>query len=145
MPKRFSLSIDSLFLALDSGKSLDLPEIYNKRYRINFSTLDSDLSRKLNDYKRFGDRRRRDRELDRGELDDGKIDEFRTVLKHFLNFLQRQKFEKLVRIKQAQATLPIRQYRSQILEAIRKNQVVIVAGDTGCGKSTQVIRWPTER
>ncbi|XP_065837116.1 probable ATP-dependent RNA helicase DHX34 [Oscarella lobularis] len=125
----------------NSGKSLDLPEIYNKRYRINFSTLDSDLSRKLNDYKRFGDRRRRDRELDRGELDDGKIDEFRTVLKHFLNFLQRQKFEKLVRIKQAQATLPIRQYRSQILEAIRKNQVVIVAGDTGCGKSTQVPQY----
>ena len=35
-------------------------------------------------------------------------------------------------------SLPIWQYRDRIVEAIRENQVVIVAGDTGCGKSTQV-------
>ena len=34
--------------------------------------------------------------------------------------------------------LPIWTYRRNILEAIEKNQVVIVCGATGCGKSTQV-------
>ena len=42
------------------------------------------------------------------------------------------------RIKQAQKGLPIWQHKEEILEMIKTNQVVIVAGDTGCGKSTQV-------
>lgn len=42
------------------------------------------------------------------------------------------------RIKQAQKGLPIWQHKGEILEVIKTNQVVIVAGDTGCGKSTQV-------
>ncbi|KAL9127221.1 MAG: hypothetical protein Q9217_003859 [Psora testacea] len=38
----------------------------------------------------------------------------------------------------ARRTLPIWQYRRQILDAIENHQVVIVSGQTGCGKSTQV-------
>ena len=124
--------------------SLKLPAIYDKRYKINFSVLDSDLSRKLKDYRR-GERKDRDqthhrshhsRDIDSG-IDADRIDEFRMIIKHYLHFCQRQKFEKLVRIRQAQATLPIRQYRDQIIEAVKTHQVVIIAGDTGCGKSTQ--------
>jgi len=44
----------------------------------------------------------------------------------------------LVRIRNGQKGLPIWQYKEEILEMIKANQVVIVAGDTGCGKSTQV-------
>jgi HrpA-like RNA helicase len=32
-------------------------------------------------------------------------------------------------------------YREQILTAVRNENVVIIAGDTGCGKSTQVPQY----
>ena len=35
-------------------------------------------------------------------------------------------------------TLPITSHRDQIIQAIKKHQVVIVSGETGCGKSTQL-------
>lgn len=35
-------------------------------------------------------------------------------------------------------SLPISNFKSQLLNAIRDNQVVIICGETGCGKSTQV-------
>jgi len=36
------------------------------------------------------------------------------------------------------AELPITQRREELLEAIRDNQVVVIAGETGSGKSTQL-------
>lgn len=36
------------------------------------------------------------------------------------------------------ASLPIHDARDEILDTIRKNPVVILEGDTGCGKTTQV-------
>ena len=47
-------------------------------------------------------------------------------------------FQKLIKIRTDQQNLPIYQFKSDIIETIRQNQVVVVAGDTGCGKSTQV-------
>jgi ATP-dependent helicase HrpA len=35
-------------------------------------------------------------------------------------------------------TLPITSHRGEIIQAIRENQVLIVSGETGCGKSTQL-------
>lgn len=35
-------------------------------------------------------------------------------------------------------TLPVNEYEDQILENIRKHQVVIITGETGSGKSTQI-------
>lgn len=32
-------------------------------------------------------------------------------------------------------------YREEIVSAVRDNRVVVVAGDTGCGKSTQVPQY----
>lgn len=117
--------------------------MYDKRYKINFSVLDSDLNKRLREYRRGESkhsshhRSHRYHDEDSG-MDADRIDEFRLIIKHYLHYCQRQKFDKLVRIRQAQATLPIRQYRDQIIETVRTHQVVIVAGDTGCGKSTQV-------
>jgi ATP-dependent helicase HrpA len=34
--------------------------------------------------------------------------------------------------------LPITARRAEIVEAIRRHQVVIISGETGCGKSTQI-------
>ena len=47
-------------------------------------------------------------------------------------------FNKLTKLKEDQRNLPIKQYEDEIVYAVKTNQVVLVAGDTGCGKSTQV-------
>lgn len=39
---------------------------------------------------------------------------------------------------QSRMQLPMWQFRDQVLHAVDQNQVVIVCGETGCGKSTQV-------
>ena len=44
-----------------------------------------------------------------------------------------------MKLKRSQNNLPIKQYEKEIIYAVESNQVVIIAGDTGCGKSTQVI------
>ncbi|RUS16233.1 P-loop containing nucleoside triphosphate hydrolase protein [Endogone sp. FLAS-F59071] len=41
-------------------------------------------------------------------------------------------------IKQVREKLPAHGFHDNIVEAVRKNQVVIVSGETGCGKTTQV-------
>lgn len=55
-----------------------------------------------------------------------------------VNLSSLPQFEKLLKVQRDRESLPIWQYKDRIVEAIRDNQVVIVAGDTGCGKSTQV-------
>ena len=48
---------------------------------------------------------------------------------------------KLKKLRKSQNKLPIAEYKQQILDSVEQNQVVIVAGDTGCGKSTQVPQY----
>lgn len=36
--------------------------------------------------------------------------------------------------------LPVFQYKSALIEAVKRNRVVVVKGATGCGKTTQVCR-----
>jgi len=40
--------------------------------------------------------------------------------------------------------LPIASYREEIVSAVRNNQVVLIAGETGCGKTTQVPQYLLE-
>jgi len=40
--------------------------------------------------------------------------------------------------------LPIYPYKNEILESIKRDQVTIISGDTGCGKSTQVPKYILE-
>ena len=53
-------------------------------------------------------------------------------------FIFHQQFTKLAKLLHDKANLPIARYQDMIVDAVRANQTVIVAGDTGCGKSTQV-------
>uniref|UniRef100_A0A182U3Q7 RNA helicase n=1 Tax=Anopheles melas TaxID=34690 RepID=A0A182U3Q7_9DIPT len=63
------------------------------------------------------------------------------IVTHYLDFRQREKFNKLRKLRQAQANLPVAKHREEIVEAVRNERVVVLAGDTGCGKSTQVPQY----
>lgn len=72
------------------------------------------------------------------------VKEFQFILNLYLELLQKEKFAKVKKLRAAQANLPIAEYKKDILDKLKENQVVIVAGDTGCGKSTQVPQYLLE-
>lgn len=104
---------------------LSLPGSYDIRYRVNFATLVQS---------------RRPKELtgkgERGEVvvSPDQVAEFIKVVHLFVDFLQRKKFEKLVKIRKDRESLPIAQHKDLILNTVAANKVVVIAGDTGCGK-----------
>uniref|UniRef100_A0A915K0Z1 ATP-dependent RNA helicase DHX34 n=1 Tax=Romanomermis culicivorax TaxID=13658 RepID=A0A915K0Z1_ROMCU len=67
--------------------------------------------------------------------------EFEYIIDCYLKFLQREKMIKLKKLRISQKNLPICQHKKEILYAVRNNPVTIIAGDTGCGKSTQVPQY----
>ncbi|XP_054169155.1 probable ATP-dependent RNA helicase DHX34 [Oppia nitens] len=77
----------------------------------------------------------------RNRLSRQRVEEFRNILVLYLDFLDKQKVKALEKLKQMQMDLPIYQFKDQILEAIENHSVVLIAGDTGCGKSTQVPQY----
>lgn len=42
------------------------------------------------------------------------------------------------RLQKSREELPVFQYGNQILEQLNKHSVILIAGETGCGKSTQI-------
>ena len=44
------------------------------------------------------------------------------------------------RMLEQRSQLPVFQYKSRLIETIKKNRVVVVKGATGCGKTTQVYK-----
>jgi HrpA-like RNA helicase len=117
---------------IPSGEiTLDIPQNYDRRYRINLCLL----SRDAEDFIKHG--RLVDYDVDR-ELTRERVRQFRGILQHYLDFCQKEKFKKLRKIRSDQKTLPIYQYKDKVVEMVRQHQIVVVAGDTGCGKSTQV-------
>ncbi|XP_053124402.1 probable ATP-dependent RNA helicase DHX34 isoform X2 [Hemicordylus capensis] len=76
-----------------------------------------------------------------GELPRARAREFRRALRHFLDFRQKRGFSRLARLQRERAALPVARYREPLLRALAGSPVVLVAGDTGCGKSTQVPQY----
>lgn len=70
-----------------------------------------------------------------------KLKHFIQIIIHYLNFMQKEKFNKLMKIRKNQESLPVAKMRDEIVKAVKDNQVVLIAGDTGCGKSTQVPQY----
>ncbi|MEQ2190545.1 hypothetical protein XENOCAPTIV_030112 [Xenoophorus captivus] len=113
---------------------LGLPKEYDARYRINVSVCTGDIE------KRMGKSHPRSRQRSSGPGPQ-EVSDCRLALLHFLDFRQKQSFGKLAKLRREQKNLPIFQYRDRIVELVRLHPVVVVAGDTGCGKSTQVPQY----
>ncbi|KAH8396464.1 hypothetical protein KR222_010680, partial [Zaprionus bogoriensis] len=64
--------------------------------------------------------------------------QFQQLLLVYLDFKQKEKFQRIRKLRQAQRALPIARFKQELREALDTTRVLIVAGDTGCGKSTQV-------
>lgn len=70
-----------------------------------------------------------------------RIREFQEIILIYMDFKQKEKFSKIKALRKAQASLPIHQFKASLAAALNETQVLIVAGDTGCGKSTQVPQY----
>lgn len=70
--------------------------------------------------------------------------DFLYVVQLYHDFKQRSKFARLKKLRKSQRELPIYKYKDTLLEKLAKNRVILIAGDTGCGKSTQVPQYVLE-
>ena len=104
---------------------LGLPETYDKSYRINLMVNIPEGS---------------ETRPCRG-LDSNRIGQFHKIVLYYLDFVQKQAFGKLKKIQLNQQQLPIYEFKEKIISTIQQNQVVVIAGDTGCGKSTQIPQY----
>ncbi|XP_076232336.1 ATP-dependent DNA/RNA helicase DHX36 isoform X2 [Calliopsis andreniformis] len=65
------------------------------------------------------------------DLDDKLLDEFKSQKSS-------PEYEKMMKFR---SKLPSYQMKEEILKAIRENQVLIISGETGCGKTTQITQF----
>ncbi|XP_059621067.1 probable ATP-dependent RNA helicase DHX34 [Phlebotomus argentipes] len=75
------------------------------------------------------------------EITTKRLKQFLQIVLHYLDFKQKEKFAKLKKLRKSQANLPVAKYKDEIIKAVQENRVVIIAGDTGCGKSTQIPQY----
>ncbi|CAH1796146.1 unnamed protein product [Owenia fusiformis] len=80
----------------------------------------------------------------KGELTKQRLREFWRIILLFFDFEQKQEASRISKIKKDKENLPIFQYRQKIIDAVKETQLILVAGDTGCGKSTQVPQYLME-
>ncbi|TSR87279.1 putative ATP-dependent RNA helicase DHX34 [Bagarius yarrelli] len=113
--------------------TLGLPNEYNARFRINIFVNPRDREDQLR-----GSHGKRHFSTPTHSQE---VTDCRLALVHFLDFTQKQNFCKLVKLQREQKNLPIFHYRERIVELVQSHPVVVIAGDTGCGKSTQVPQY----
>lgn len=107
-----------------------IPNIYSKNLLMNIKLKPS---KHQLEWKSFDD--------SDSSISDKKIKIFLTIVRHYLDFKQKERFQKLKKLRKFQASLPIAAYEKEIVEATKNESILIIAGDTGCGKSTQVPQY----
>ncbi|XP_039961333.1 probable ATP-dependent RNA helicase DHX34 [Bactrocera tryoni] len=70
-----------------------------------------------------------------------KARQFREIVLIYLDFKQKERFTKIKKLRLAQKSLPIANFKQKIQAELKETRVLIIAGDTGCGKSTQVPQY----
>jgi hypothetical protein len=64
-------------------------------------------------------------------INEAKLKAFLMIVTHYLDFKQKEKFNKIKKLRKFQADLPIAAYREEIVEALKNEQIIVLAGDTG--------------
>lgn len=108
--------------------SAQIPKEFNKNFMMSLK-----LKPSKNQTSSFND--------DGKPVDDSKIKIFMTIVTHYLDFKQKERFQKLKKLRKFQASLPIAAYEKEIVDAVQNESILVLAGDTGCGKSTQVPQY----
>uniref|UniRef100_A0A158Q929 Helicase ATP-binding domain-containing protein n=1 Tax=Elaeophora elaphi TaxID=1147741 RepID=A0A158Q929_9BILA len=80
-------------------------------------------------------------DLDLREVPEHVLSEYTFALSSFIAYENRVKFNQLRRLRASQKNLPIWEKRDEILETLQNAKILLIAGDTGCGKSTQVPQY----
>ena len=106
----------------------NLPRRYDPRYKVNAAVLTAP-------------RPELERAARRERLPAAAVDEYRRVLAHYEDFRQRRSLAKLVKLAKDKSKLPIAAEMDAIVRSVREHPVTLIAGDTGCGKSTQVPQY----
>lgn len=119
----------------DLSENLGLPSTSNPSSFINFN-LKPEGTRELMNRIPFQDHDARWGD----KLTEQMIKQFRVILGTYINFLQREKFSRLRKLRAGQAALPIAEYREQIVETVRENQVRQAVGTS---KQTGIIEINT--
>lgn len=65
------------------------------------------------------------------ELNRQDFEEFLLIIRIYKDFQQKSKFSKLYKLRSAQRDLPIAQYKSEIVNKLKENRVLLIAGNTG--------------
>lgn len=126
--KRTGQSVLNINTDTPQSSSL-IPSTFNKNYLMNIRLRPSKNQMNASNYD------------DDKKIDDAKVKIFLTIVRHYLDFKQKERFHKLKKLRRFQASLPIAAYEKQIVEAVKNESILILAGDTGCGKSTQVPQY----
>lgn len=68
---------------------------------------------------------------EKSQMTDVKLKQFLQIVAHYLDFKQKERFTKLKKLRKTQANLPVAQFKNEIVSAVKGEQVVLIAGDTG--------------
>jgi len=123
--------------AASSSDDLGLPKRFDQRYRVNHAILASGgtASDPLNLRNLPAELARR---LQRAGLGEAAIKEVRAQLQLYEDFQQRKQLAAVQKLQAERKKLPVTGYSDRICEALRSRGVLVLAGATGCGKSTQI-------
>lgn len=67
---------------------------------------------------------------DQSKLSELKIRQFLDIVLQYLDFRQKERFDKIRKLRQMQAELPVAKYKDEIIAAVKQEQVVLVSIDT---------------
>lgn len=70
-----------------------------------------------------------------------KIKQFQEIIVIYLDFKQKERFNKIKKLRKCQKALPIWKFKKSLHQSLEETRVLIIAGDTGCGKSTQIPQY----
>ncbi|VDM18620.1 unnamed protein product [Hydatigera taeniaeformis] len=108
---------------------------YDRVLRLNLQTRNY----RLEDYMRH--RMADDTPHRHSSLSDRNLLAMHLIYDIYLDFLMKQRWAKIKRLRHDRDNLPIARFHESLLSELVRQQVLVIAGDTGCGKSTQVPQY----